>query len=311
MAQTRGIVVAEMVVVSSRMSGEESLRHLAAKFASYGPPIIVFNKSHSGSRILARLLGNCGVFIGNNLNESEDSPDILRLIEPMVERHYPDYTRLMGEGDPDLVDLVVSVFENHLRDCADGQRWGWKLCETLYILPILSRLFPGARYVHLVRDGRDVSFSDHVSPELPFWRKVYFDTADITCWRGHGMNHRDYRRAPHVFNARHWVNSVSVARHYGAMLGEGFTQIRYEDLVQNPEATARRLLLDLNIPFTEEILTNFAASTHTSKIGKYRREPSWKQEQALEILHPTLASFGYNDPRAGALRSRWSRMWRD
>ena len=47
------------------------------RFSRYRPPIIVFNKSHSGSRILAQLLESAGVFMGSHLNESHDSLDIL------------------------------------------------------------------------------------------------------------------------------------------------------------------------------------------------------------------------------------------
>jgi len=280
--------------------GAAMLHDLAGQWSGHGPPIIVFNKSHSGSRALARLLAASGVFIGSDLNESEDAADILRLVEPMVERHYPDYARLMREGDPQLTDLVTSVFSRHLKHCPKGTRWGWKLCETLYIVPLLDRLFPGAIYLHLVRDGRDVAFSDHVAPELPFWRKVYFDTTAIERWQGRRLYHPDYRRAPHVFNARHWVNSVSVARHYGSMLGERYIEVRYEDLVCRPEATARRLLPALGLPADPEVIASFAAAADTSSVGKYRRQPERKQTEALEVLHPTLASFGYADPRAGA-----------
>ena len=36
-----------------------------------------------------------------------------------------------------------------------------------------------ARYIHLIRDGRDVAFSDHHAPDKAFWRKVYFNTDRI------------------------------------------------------------------------------------------------------------------------------------
>jgi len=33
-----------------------------------------------------------------------------------------------------------------------GARRGWKLCETGHALPVISRLFPEARFLHLIRD---------------------------------------------------------------------------------------------------------------------------------------------------------------
>ena len=65
-----------------------------------------------------------------------------------------------------------------------------------------------------------------------------------------------------------------------------------------PEATARRLLPALGLPADPEVIASFAAAADTSSVGKYRRQPERKQTEALEVLHPTLASFGYADPRA-------------
>ena len=273
----------------------DSLQRSAERWAPHGPPVIVFNKSHSGSRVLARLLREAGVFMGDDRNESEDSADFLRLIEPLVERWYPDYGRLLREGDEDLSPLIDSVIAHHLAPCPPGARWGWKLCETLYILPVLIRLFPDAWYVHLIRDGRDVAFSNHVAPVTPFWRKVYFDTADIAAWRGLPLTHRSYERAPHVFNAQHWVNSVRVARHYGAMIGPRYVEVRYEDLVRDPGATGQRLLEILGIAASEDRLRAFAASVGREKVGKHRAQSRRRQIQALEVLRPTLAAFGYDD----------------
>jgi len=44
-----------------------TLDSFRGRFSSYSAPIIVFNKSHSGSRVLARLLEAAGVFMGSRL----------------------------------------------------------------------------------------------------------------------------------------------------------------------------------------------------------------------------------------------------
>ena len=58
---------------------------------SPSPPIVFFNKSRSGSRLLARLIEASGVFMGANQNDSKDSLDVLKLVENLVTRCYPDY----------------------------------------------------------------------------------------------------------------------------------------------------------------------------------------------------------------------------
>lgn len=291
-------------------AGAEALDALARELEPYGPPIIVFNKSHSGSRLLARMLREGGVAMGHLLNESEDAYDILRIIRPLVERYYPRYDLLFRDGDAVLVDLIREVFELHLQKTVRGERWGWKLCETLYILPVLARLFPRGWFVHLVRDGRDVTFCNHVAPDEPFWKKVYFNTEDISIWRGLPLTEPVYRENPHLFNAQHWVNSVTTARSYGTVIGERYTEIKYEDLASRFLPTARQLVDFLALPLPENFLAGFSESVLTASMGKYQRESRAKLGEAMSILEPTLTSFGYVGEITGESGMRpASRKW--
>jgi hypothetical protein len=274
-------------------TGATAMERVGAGLRRFGPPIIVFNKSHSGSRLLAKLLLGHGVFLGGERNGSEDAFGILDLVRPLVERHYPTYAGLWREDDAEMAHLAEKVFERHLRGIPPGARWGWKLCETLYILPVLWRIFPDARFVHLIRDGRDVAFSDHVAPAEPFWRKVYFDTDRIERWNGRKLNQRAYRRASHIYNARHWVNSVTVARHYGAMTGGNYIEVRYEDLVLQPRQTAGKLLSDLGVTLDGAFMDRFVAAIDTRPVGKHEREPRRARSEAEAVLRPTLEAFGF------------------
>src|SRR6202021_77236 len=56
---------------------------------------------------------------------------------------------------PELLRLVVAA-----RAVATGkQRWGNKTPKQVFYLPALARLFPDALFVHVVRDGRQVTIS--------------------------------------------------------------------------------------------------------------------------------------------------------
>jgi hypothetical protein len=287
--------------------GARAFEALGKKWAAFGPPIIIFNKSHSGSRLLARLLLGHDVFLGSERNESDDAFGVLDLVRPLVERHYPNYADLMRNGDAGLAAVAETVLERQLRGIRPGARWGWKLCETLYILPVLKRIFPDACFVHLIRDGRDVAFSDHVAPREPFWRKVYFDTDHIDRWDGRGLGRSAYRQAPHIYNARHWLNSVTVARHYGSMIGENYIELRYEELVLESKRTAAALLARLGIPSDEGRLEIFAAGVDPTPVGKHRRMPRRKRSEAEAILRPTLEAFGYGLEEKPPY---WPRFWR-
>ena len=272
--------------------GMLQLERTARLLARLGPPVIVFNASHSGSRLLALMLKRLGVFMGSNLNESLDSLDLSDLVRYVVERHAPDFSGLFSGGDAALPFRVQTAINAHLADWPTGQRWGWKLPETGHVLPVMSRLFPQARCVHLVRDGRDVAFSPFLAPKAPYWRKIYFNDDRIDSWRGHAMSQRAYRAHGHVFNAARWVNSVTLGRAHGAMLGERYLEIRYEALVADPAGELTRLAAFLGVDPPSPSLA--CADVRSQSVGKWRRHPAREIEEVRAVLEPTLAAFGYN-----------------
>lgn len=287
--------------------GTLQLERTARLLAPLGPPVIVFNASHSGSRLLALMLKRVGVFMGSNLNESFDSLDLSDLVRYIVERHAPDFSGLFNSGDAGLPFRAQAAFDAHLADWPTGQRWGWKLPETGHVLPVMSRLFPQARCVHLVRDGRDVAFSPFLAPKAPYWRKIYFNDDRIGSWRGHAMSQRAYRAHGHVFNAARWVNSVTLGRAHGAMLGERYLEIRYEALVADPVGELARLAEFLGVDAPSPALA--CADVRSQSVGKWRRRPAREIEEVRAVLEPTLAAFGYDwetGPAGAGLASKFS-----
>ena len=287
--------------------GMLQLERAARAMSPLGPPVIVFNASHSGSRLLARLLKRLGVFMGSHLNESQDSLDLFELVRYIVEQHAPDFSGLFSQGDLGLPFRAQAAVEAHLADRPPGQRWGWKLPETGHVLPVMSRLFPEARCIHLVRDGRDVAFSPFLAPKAAFWRKIYFNDDRIGSWRGLAMSQRAYRAHGHVFNAARWVNSVTLGRAHGAMLGERYLEIRYEALVADPAGELARMAEFVGV---DPLPFGLAwADVRTQSVGKWRRQSPREVEEVRAVLEPTLAAFGYDwedGPTAAGLASKFS-----
>jgi hypothetical protein len=268
---------------------------LAALVARLPPPIVLFNKSHSGSRLAAKLLATAGVFMGAHQNRTRDALDMLPLVHYLVLRHYPDYGPALAGADPLLADVLRAAIERHLEgyDPAEGRRWGWKLCETSFILPVVAACFPTACFVHLLRDGRDVAFSDHTGPTDPFWRKLFFGTADIERWRGMRLTGSAYRRQPHLFNAQHWIASVSAARGYGQALGEHYYELRYEALCAAPEPTAQALFDFLGLGSARPALAALGETVHSRSLVKFARAPAAARRAVLDLIRPLQIELGY------------------
>lgn len=269
--------------------------HLPAIVHEVGGPVLVINKSHSGSRLLARMLMDQGVYMGAGLNASLDAECLFPLVEYLVCEYYPDYSALwLAERDAVLEDLLQYGFDALVKGMPARQAaWGWKLGETTYILPMIQVLFPTARVIHIIRDGRDVAFSDHVAPHNAFWKKVYFNSCDISRWRARRLNWRAYRRASHLFNAQHWVNSVTVGRGYGAMIGDRYREVRYEELCQDYVRVSEGLLRWLGLNVDRAVLQEQAEGVHCRGIGGFHAQPWYKRRQVLSVAGPLLKSMGY------------------
>lgn len=271
--------------------GGRQLDEIARALEPLGAPVIVFSASHSGSRVLALMLRQLGVFMGSHLNDSEDSVDVFDLVRHVVEAHAPDFSGLFRNGDPTLRARVQAAFGAHLADRPDDRRWGWKLPETSHVMPVMARLFPQARCIHLVRDGRDVAFSPFLAPKAPFWRKIYFNNDRIYSWRGHAMTQRAYRDHGHLFNAARWVNSVTLGRAHGVMLGERYLEVRYEALVADPTAEMTRLAAFLGAtPPQDADWSGVSAES----VGKWRAQSTRRLNEVRAIVEPTLGAFGYD-----------------
>jgi hypothetical protein len=162
---------------------------------------VVFCASHSGSTLLADLLKRSGVFIGSDLTCTNESTDLWPLLEHAIMAQFPDFSGLRGGGDRLPATMVRQAVSAHLKAWTPGTPWGFKLPQASHIVPLLDRLFPTARYIHLIRDGRDVALSPFVGPKTPMWRKVYFNTDRVVSWRGLPLSERAYRANTALFGA--------------------------------------------------------------------------------------------------------------
>jgi hypothetical protein len=106
------------------------------------------------------------------------------------------------------------------------------------------------------------------------------------------MTQRAYRKHGPMFNAARWANSVTLGRAHGAMLGERYCEVRYEDLVVDPARAGARIAAFLGLPAPG--LSPDALAVNPGRVGKWRSLPPIETGEVLELLAPTLAAFGYD-----------------
>jgi len=201
-------------------------------------------------------------------------------------------------------DAIAAIFEAYATK-AGKPRWGDKTPMYMRHLGLIERLFPDAQYVHLVRDGRDAALSFLEMPEGTFTRTwAHPETsAQFACL---------------------WRKEVSDALALGRRVGAArYHELRYEDLVADPEETARAICAFADIPF-EPAMLEYAGSVDVSaKPHQQRllRPPttgvrSWREDMSTDdvvafeaVAGALLAELGYETvtSRSGGLRPALAR----
>jgi hypothetical protein len=300
-------------------------------------PIVVVGRPHSGTRILARVLADHGVFMGATTPGFLDSLTwCTRFVVPLVASRF--HPRFPAPGEEAAFDRFVAarLDDTLARFFADGvpsagTPWGWKYPETLFVMPILKRLLPGARFIHLVRDGRDVCLSDdgyfqvtgdHRDPpgwDLPplddaarpcegrearatyrdFCWAVAFGDASVRGFQGIDLEDR-VALGEHRFTLQmqSWLHCVRMARAHGRALGDDYLELRYEDLCTRPSERTAAVLAWLGLPRRPAAEAFITREVGPARVGKWRAvrlSPAQSRDfaSAVALGEPLLRELGY------------------
>ncbi len=123
---------------------------------------------------------------------------------------------------------------------------GEKTPDYVKRIPLLHRLFPDARFIHIIRDGRDVALS------TLDWATENKGPGKLELWR----------KEPLGLAALWWAWQVRLGRCAGRELpAHQYLEVRYESLVGESRATLRTLCQFLNIPFRAEMEHFYSGKT--------------------------------------------------
>ncbi len=136
-------------------------------------------------------------------------------------------------------------------------RWGDKTPAYMLSVQRIGRTLPESRFVHLIRDGRDVALSQ----------------------RARALN----EQPPPAEQAERWVKRIRKSREQAQTLkGARYVEARYEDLVRDPEPTLRRICEFIDLEWDPGVLSYHerAAERLTEMAGELRAEGTHATQQA-------------------------------
>lgn len=194
-------------------------------------------------------------------------------------------------------------------------------------VPYVARILPDASFVHVIRDGVDVTESTwrewHAPSDLAYLRAKarHFPARMIPTygrkflvaqtwgrWRSGGTVGTwgpRYRAIDQDLAklgawrvcARQWRFSVTTARRGLAELPNTVVEVRFEDLLADPSATLRRLVTELGLPLDEERVDVAAKMINPAATHPARRNLDEGQRVLLaREIGDLLKELGYGPP---------------
>ena len=142
----------------------------------------------------------------------------------------------------------------------------------------IEGVLPEARFVHIIRDGRDVALSV----------------------MARGLKERTVEEL-----AQRWKRRIKRTRKQGGKVAH-YTEIRYEDLIADTEASLRRICDFLDLPFDEAMLSYHerAAERMSEMSGELE---SAEGRQALPAGHRSEMHSATSQPPQPERTEKWKR----
>ena len=155
-------------------------------------------------------------------------------------------------------------------------------------IPTFHALWPDAKFVHLMRDGRDVCLS------VLNWNKAGRTAGRYASWE----------EDPVSTTALWWERKVRKAREDGVALGPGlYHETLYEDLVDDPDRECKRLCEFLGVPY-DDAMIRFAEGKTRTDLPNPRKTPkkawlpitsgmrNWRTQMPVEDVERFEAAAG-------------------
>jgi hypothetical protein len=221
-------------------------------------------------------------------------------------RRWPDFgldpeelRRRFEAAEPFDAGAAMRAFYGLYAEGRGKPRWGDKSPSYVRRMRRVHAVLPEARFFHLIRDGRDVALSQ---------LEVHHGADEVTQ------------------AAADWVGGIEKARRAARRL-DGYEELRYEDLVDDPEPVLRRVCAAVELDYDpamldyhrgaeermaetvrelrhgeREISAEMRAAQHANvskppqrdRAGRWRNEMTAEQLTAFEATAgPLLAELGY------------------
>ena len=286
-------------------------------------PVIIIGAGRSGTNMLRDVLAQ--------LAGIDTWPcDEINYIWRHGNRDYPTDEFTVEHATTEVTRYIRSQFSRRIRQSGlsqypENQRFILeKTCANSLRVPFVDAVLPEARYLFLIRDGRDVVASAkerwRAPLDIPYLlaKARYVPKSDLVYYASRYLGNRLSRRRSsqkalavwgprfegmaelgqqhkleHVC-ARQWVRCVEQSENaFSRMDKEKYHQIHYEQFVRHPLSVLSSVARFLGLQHTQDELAQACAQVRSSSVGKGRSGDEVGDTEFADIMHPSLMRHKY------------------
>lgn len=246
-------------------------------------PRVIGATGGSGTRVVGRIVRAGGMYIGTNLNDYQDALDLAGYSDRWINGFIGSGLAGLTESErAEMIDDLAGALEAHRRDVPpDATAWGWKEPRSIYLISLFNAAMPGFRFLHFMRDGRDMAFSENQQQLKKHGDAVL-------------SGRRRWGRTP-VRSIALWSLVNTQAADFGEQhMGERYRRVRFEDLCSDPVETVRGIYDFFGLQ--GDVETAAAEVRPPDTLGRWQKARKRTVADLHEVAAPALARFGYLTP---------------
>ena len=240
-------------------------------------PVFIVGSPRSGTTLMRSLLDShpdifcppCETFLFNTLNATFRGH--------IWKDHYeqlPFSRKALLQWFRNFID---ELFAN-LSIRANKRRWAEKTPSHVLFMDFIDEIFPDAQFVHMIRNGY------HVVKSL---KNIDWAPNDVR------------------INAREWIRHVEAGRKHGRKLTpKRYIEIRFEDLVDNPEEPLKKLcdfldekydprMLEFHLPANNSWGIELRPLQKKNDIGNHKELNFLEKWRFRKLAGPLMTELGY------------------
>lgn len=257
-------------------------------------PIIVGGIGGSGTRLVVEILRVAGGYMGR-VNASNDSRYMGTFIRRWLRIYLAGIDQWKTSGDPEaMIEFFHECLGRHVENLpSDAPFWGWKNPPNIFLLPFLQRHCSGMRFIHVIRDGRDMAFSKNQYDLRNYGDLILKEDAVLRFWN------RIWRLFPRIvpYDPKRaialWSAANTAAWEYGqTVLGDRYLLVSYENLCSDARAQVSRICRFVGRP-QAPLETAVAQVKEPQTIGRWRDYDRDTLDRICRFGKEGLAKFGY------------------